>query len=343
MTVVASQRAGQELAASLADFDFNRPPSVSPRAPFKQWVHTTVWHPEITIAFNFSSVYAGKGVDHRLSAIVYAREVVGHVRRFQPEACRVPVGRPTLVFGPNKMSRLGAEYDIELFEPALDLQATLTLRATTHASTLQGSGTGSENQMGWSVVPRLVASGSIQFAGRRFEVENAPAYRDRNWGCFAFGDVSWDWIYALPSDAAVPWAVVVSRVTDRTRSFVSEQSLLLWRDREVFATFRDADLTLRGERPLEQPIPTIPAPLALCVAGEATDVPRTMRVEAKSSRGSLRLTFESESVARLVVPNDGRLGMTAIYESLGAITMDGIVDGHDVALEGHGFLECLHA
>ena len=68
-----------------------------------------------------------------------------------------------------------------------------------------------------------------------------------------------------------------------------------------------------------------------------------MSVDARSSRGLLRLRFESEASARLVVPNDVRQGMTAIYESLGACRMEGNVDGHAVALEGHGFLECLHA
>ena len=36
-----------------------------------------------------------------------------------------------MVFGPNRTSRLGAEYDVEIFEPELDLRANLTLRAAT--------------------------------------------------------------------------------------------------------------------------------------------------------------------------------------------------------------------
>jgi hypothetical protein len=57
----------------------------------------------------------------------------------------------------------------------------------------------------------------------------------------------------------------------------------------------------------------------------------------------VRLAFEADAVARVVVPNDARLGTTPIYESLGHCRVTGDVEGRAVEFEGHGFLECLHA
>ena len=333
-----------DLVGTLGAFDVNRPPVAgSPETPFKQWVHNTVWHPEMTLVANFSSVHGKRGPEHRLTALVYADGVAGHVRRFPPETCDVPVGRATAVFGPNCIRRLGAEYDLELFEPALDLRATLTLRAATHASATVGVHVGGGGQLGWSVIPRLVANGTIQHAGRVYPITNAPAYRDRNWGCFAFGELSWDWLYALAGEGQRPWAVVVSRVTDRARSRVWQQAVLLWEGSELLATFRDRDVIIRGTNPNLRAVTTIPAALGLSRTGEATDVPRSVVVEARSSRGHARLDFEAEAVARVVVPNDARLGTTPIYESLGRCRVTGSVEGRAVVFEGHGFLECLHA
>jgi hypothetical protein len=334
-----------DLLRSLGDFDFNREPSSesSPEAPFKQWVHTTVWHPEVTLVANFSSVHAVRGPEHRLTSIVYARGgVAGHFRRFDPRECHVPARRATMVFGPNRTSRLGAEYDVEIFEPELDLRANLTLRAATHASTMQRVQLG-HGRLGWSVIPRLVASGTIQHAGRVHVIDDAPAYRDRNWGSFAFGELSWDWLYALPARGSLPWAVVVSRVTDRTRSCVWQQAVLVWEHRRLLTTFRDQDVRLRGTNVRDRAVTTIPAPLALCRPGEACDVPQSLEVEASSSRGRLRLQFDAESAARILVLNDGRPGVTPIDESLGRCAVSGEVEGRPLEFTGHGFLECLHA
>jgi hypothetical protein len=331
-------------SATVGDFDFNRAaPAASRDRPFKQWVHVTVWHPKITLVFNFSSVHAGPDVDHRLTVLVYTSGVAGHVRRFEARECRLPVGRSTIVFGPNSIRRMGAEYDVSLFEPALDLRATLTLRALTRTATVQGARVDAHSDIGWSVVPRLAANGRIQHGGRVHELEEAPAYRDRNWGCFAFGEVAWDWLYALPSDPAVPWAAVVSRLTDRSRSRVWQQALLVWEGREVLATFRDRDVELTGAGRVRGALLTIPPALAICSGGEATDVPAVMDVRARSGRGSVHLSFESRMVARIVAPNEARAGTTPIHESLGACRMTGTLEGRPVSLDGHGFLECLHA
>jgi hypothetical protein len=342
--VTVTWGADRDLVGTLGAFDVNRPPVHGvPDAPFKQWVHTTVWHPALTLVANFSSVHAKRGGEHRVTTLVYGDRVAGHVRLFPAAVCDAPVGRATAAFGPNRVRRIGPEYDVELFEPELDLRATLTLRAATHASTTVGVRLGGGGRLGWSVIPRLVANGTIQYAGRVYEIEDAPAYRDRNWGCFAFGELSWDWLYTLAGGGDSPWAVVVSRLTDRARSRIWQQAVLVWERSELLATFRDRDVTIRGSRPHMRPVTTVPAALGLCRPGEATDVPRSVEVEGRSSRGHVRLAFEADAVARVVVPNDARLGTTPIYESLGHCRVTGDVEGRAVEFEGHGFLECLHA
>jgi hypothetical protein len=339
----ATERADRSLLETLGDYDFNREPVASERAPFKQWIHTTVWHPEIALVVNFSSVHRNAAVEHRLTVIAYAdRGVAGHVRLFAPDECLVPAGRATVVFGPNRTRRLGADYELEVYEPALDLRATLTLRAATQASTMQGIRVGGEGRFAWAVVPRLVASGTIQYAGRVHTIDRAPAYRDRNWGCFAFGELSWDWGYATEAGDGRR-TVVFARFLDRARDRILRQDVLVWTRQELAAVYRDREVAFGVGRTLTNPVETIPPALALCLPGEASDAPDDLDVQARSSRGQLRIAFERRATARILVPNEARPGVGSIYEGLGWCTVTGEVEGDRLDFTGHGFLESLHA
>ena len=345
MSFAATARADRSLVETLGDYDFNRqrPVSSQPAAPFKQWIHTTMCHPEIALVLNLSSIHGGAAAQHRMTAIVYTdRGVTGNVRLFAPRECRVPVGRATVVFGPNRMRRLGADYEVDIYEPALDLRATLTLRAATQASTIQGLRVASEGRLAWTVVPRLVASGTIQYAGRVHAIDRAPAYRDRNWGSFAFGELSWDWGYVTEAGDGRR-TVVFARFLDRARDRILGQNVLVWTGRQLAAAYRDREVAFTGRGTLTGHAETIPPALALCAPGEASDAPHDLRVDARSSRGQLRIDFERRATARILVPNDARAGVSAIYEGLGSCTVAGEVEGDRIDFTGHGFLESLHA
>jgi hypothetical protein len=71
-------------------------------------------------------------------------------------------------------------------------------------------------------------------------------------------------------------------------------------------------------------------------------VPEAVTVTGRSSRGQLELRFARAQTARIVAPNDARLGTTAIYESFGDAAVTGRVEGEALELAGRGFFECVH-
>jgi hypothetical protein len=253
-----------------------------------------------------------------------------------------PPGREVARFGAQTLCTRDDVHELALHEPALELRARLTLRAASETSVLHrriASGEG----LHWAVTPRLLASGDVEVAGRRFAVESAPAYRDRNWGSFAFGDVAWDWgQLAAPADGP-PCSLVFARLMNAARTRILEQHVLVWWDRSVLGSFRDRQVAFTSGQPYRGALPTIPPALALCRPGHATPVPEVVEIEAHSSRGELSIRFDREATARIMVPNDDRPGTTAIHESFGLVSANGHLDGREIAVAGRGIFECVHA
>jgi hypothetical protein len=189
----------------------------------------------------------------------------------------------------------------------------------------------------------MVANGTIVHGGRTYRVVDAPAYRDRNWGAFRFGELAWDWGYALADDPENPLAVVFARLMDATRTRLVQQEVLVWSGESFLASFRGAEVEFAPSGAARGPFPTIPAALALCRPGHASDVPERLAVTAASARGAIRVELERMATARIIVPNDVGAGTAVLYESLGRIAVTGRADGCAIELAGRGFLECVHA
>jgi hypothetical protein len=351
--------------------DYNRfPTSAAASATFKQWVHIAVVDPAVTLVANFSAMpqHAGSR-GHQLILLVHANELAGHVRRFPAERCAMPTGLPQLRFDRNELTTAGDVHRLSLDEPALALRAQLTMRAVARPAVLHhlplgsigearsrgvgpptalpagrgSSPVGSSGAFHWAVVPRLVATGTIEHAGRTHALACAPAYRDRNWGSFCFGDVSWDWGYVTAPAAGPPCSLAFARLMDTARTRVIEQQVLVWWGESLLASFRDREVGVACTGTFDGRLVTIPPALALCRPGRATGVPEAVTVTGRSSRGEIEIRFTRAATARIVVPNETRLGTTAIYESFGGAAATGRVDGQDIALDGRGFFEHVHA
>jgi hypothetical protein len=331
---------GFALARSIAESDFNHPPRTGAGA-FKQWVHTTVSAPEISFVANASWTHP-RDADpvHRLVVLVYAGDVCGNVRQLDARRCRIPLGRSSLQLEDSRITATEAGYDVVVIEPALAVTARLRLHREMPASTLHNLRVG-RSTLNWCVLPRLAAFGAIEYQGHTYQIANAPAYRDRNWGNFEFGEVSWDWGYAH-SVATYDYSIVVARLMDRTRNIVVEQEILIWLGPLLLASLRGPEIRVASSGRVDERLPTIPPALALCRPGRATDVAREMTFEADSARGRIQVRFERRATARILVPNDGGLGTTAIYESTCHVEVRGHVEGHDLDLAGTGFLESVH-
>lgn len=368
--------AARWLAEHLAGADYNRfPTSRADAAAFKQWVHVVVLDPAVALVANFSALREPDGTTaHRLTVLVETpvapgaasteatslaiggpgagpdtgpgtgpgRELRGCVRRFAAERCAVPAGRTSLRLDGNELTSRGELHRLVLDEPELGLRAQLGLRAVARPAVLHHlplGGAGSH----WAVVPRLVATGTIEHAGRRFTVAGAPAYRDRNWGAFRFGEVAWDWGHAAAPAGGPPCAIAFARVMDAARTRVVAQQLLVWWGDRLLASFRDRELDVATAGAFDGAMPTLPPALALCRPGRATGVPERVTVTAASSRGRVEVGFTRTATARILVPNESRLGTTAIHESFGDVALTGRAEGQDLALAGRGVFECVHA
>ena len=342
------------LGDDLAGVDFNRSPTSAALAhSFKQWVHVAVVDPAITLVANFSAIPAPPGpVAHRLTALVHAGDVRGHVRRFEPERCAMPRGRSALRFDGNELTVVRGVHRLSIDEPALALRARLTMRPVAPPSVLRHLGV--RGVFHWAVVPRLHAAGIIEHAGQTYALTDAPAYRDRNWGSFCFGDLSWDWGYIAAPAGGPPCSLVFARLMNAARTRIIEQELLVWWDRSLLASLRDRDLGFECSGAYDGPLTTVPPALALCRPGRATDVPQTVTVLGASSRGRIEVRFARAATARIIVPNDvpndtrnvrnhARPGITTIYESFGEASIHGRLDDHELAVTGRGFFECVHA
>jgi hypothetical protein len=267
----------------------------------------------------------------------------GSMRRFPAERCAMPAGRASLRMDRNELTAAGDLHRLVLDEPDLALRARLTLRAVARPAVLHHLPLGTGAACHWAVVPRLVASGTIEHAGRTHALVDAPAYRDRNWGSFRFGDVAWDWGYVTAPASGPPCALAFARLMDASRTRVIEQQLLVWWGPRLLASFRDREVGFASAGAFDGALPTLPPALALCRPGRATDVPERVTVTGASSRGRVELRFTRAATARILVPNESRLGTTAIYESFGDVAVAGRADGQDLALAGRGFFECVHA
>ena len=336
--------AARGLVGQLAGGDYNRfPTRPALAARFKQWVHVAVAGPELSLVANFSALPAPSGdTAHRLIVLVHAGDVRGAVRAFAAERCAMPAGRMHLRFDCNELAATGDLHRLVLDEPDLALRADLVLRALAGPSALHHLPVGAGGEFHWAVVPRLAATGTVEYAGRTHALAAAPAYRDRNWGSFCLGDAAWDWGYVTAAAGGPPCAIAFARLLDAARTRVIEQQLLVWWGDRLLASFRDREVAFALAGAFDGARPTIPPALALCRPGRATDVPEAVTVTGASSRGRIEVQFTRRATARILVPNDARLGTTALYESFGDAAASGAVDGQDLALTGRGFFECVH-
>lgn len=236
-------------------------------------------------------------------------------------------------------------YRLEAALPERQLSVKLDLTPLARPVVAPTIRLGREERLSWAVVPRLLAEGEIEAAGRRQAVIAAPAYHDRNWGRFAWGgDYAWEWATLLPDEPAAPWSFVYSRIADRGRAATSAQSVIVWRGETPLRKFYDRDLVVsqEGAAPDGRPF-RIPRISSLVSSGLAADTPRRLTIMARGYDDDLRLELEFERLAQVVVPNDVWPGLTALSEASGRFRASGRLAGERVEFHGRAQAEFNHA
>jgi hypothetical protein len=321
---------------------------------FKEWSHFSILGPDFDLLVNFS-LMAGGRTGSESTAVMTPRLTVlfggfdgtwdGAVESFGPDQTTVIAGLSDVVFDRNSARFIGHRYRLEASLAERDLCVELDLHPMTRPVIANNVRLSDAESVRWMVVPHLRASGEVTVAGRRYQVADAPAYHDRNWGCFAWGGAyAWEWATVLPNDVDQPWCLVYSRIVNRHRGATLSQSLILWRCESPSRKFYGRDLSvshhgiLRRDRALR-----LPRVASLLLPGTAADVPQQVVVSAQGYGDQITVRMAFDDYAQVVVPNDRWPGFTSLCEIRGHAEVTGKVGDRHIDFDGRVQAELNHA
>lgn len=334
-----------------SDYLRRSPASAGGHAGHKEWTHFCVFGDEVDLMLNFSLMDGVQtGMTSRAEVprlALMTRDGVGwegDVDRFAAEEVDFSGGRIDLRLGPNHLRFIDNAYHLsfELAERPVRGWLRLQPKATPLLTNSVPLGLG--GVLKWLVIPHLQADGEIEIADRRHAFTGVPAYHDHNWGVFAWGaDFSWDWAIVVPPDPAVPWSLVLSRLSDRGRHHVYSEGLLLWKGAVHYRTFHGAEVELHSSGFLRRRHPLrIPRVMRLVAPGSAADVP--LRMSARGSAGGdlIELELTMRDYGQVAIPSDAdAASITILSEVLATGRVDGTVRGERVRLEGPAMVELI--
>ncbi|MGF1468139.1 MAG: hypothetical protein ACFCGT_18625 [Sandaracinaceae bacterium] len=336
-------------ARLLRRFDFNRAPlGPSSRGEgYKEWLYFGVGSASLDIVVVFATTDGPRRrpVPRVCRLLLFVRDEGGWrgwVERSTAARGRLPGGDLGAFVHRSRVTPEAGGFRLDLAPRDAPIRGTLLLEPRSLPVPLHQRPAANAPAMSWVVVPRLRASGVVEVEGTRHEIPGAPAYHDHNWGTFDFGhDFTWEWGYSLFEERA-PWSFVMVRFADATRSRALEQTLFLWRGPKQARVLTDRSLTVRRQGRLRPDrLPKVPGSLRLLVPGNATDVPERFEVEGALGADRVEMSFVSEQVLQLLVPDAGGFGVSRIHEVAGRVTLVGQVRGEPFRQEGRGVFEFL--
>ncbi len=320
----------------------------------KEWQHFCVLDAELDVLVNLSlmdGVQTGWIAAPEVARVaLLARDRngwVGALERFGRGEVQLAGGSLEARFGRNQLSFDGDRYRLEVSLDDGRLRASLAFEPRVTPALTNHLRLGRGGSVRWLLVPRVVARGSVVIDGREHDVRGALGYHDHNWGHFQWGgDFAWDWAIALPREAAVPWSLVATRVTDQRRLHRFTDSLLLWKHDQLVRVFRGegiTSLTSGIQRPRARPL-RIPTAMWLAAPGSACDVPARYEVRGEGHGDVVELRLEIRDFAQIALPDDADDdGTTLFVEIRCEASVDGSVRGERVRFAGPALLELTHA
>lgn len=329
----------------LRDADYFRrdPHLASPADDHKEWQHFLVHAPGVELLVNFSAAaptVAGGRPVARVIALAHTQDGwLGAVEQVDAEA---PAGGLRARFG---ACSLDVDRDTYHLRFAVgELRGDLELRAAAIPALSHNIALTASRRLSWLMLPRLVARGGLELAGRRLTFAAAPAYHDHNWGQFRWGDdFAWEWGSGLPRDPACPWSLIFVRMSDRARHRARTQGLMLWRGGEHCRFFRDDELRVHASGTARiARVHKLPAIMALLAPGAHTDVPEQLTITATGGGDHLTLELRPDALTQVLIPDELRpRGVVVLNEALGDIQVAGQIRGERVEMEGSGVFEFL--
>jgi hypothetical protein len=337
-------------ALLMSDYLRRSPARLGGDGGYKEWHHFIVHDGDLHLLVNLSLVDDPWQPDRRraerarLIVLAQARGWSGAVDTFAAEEVEVADSGHTLRFPRGECRFTGGRYHVRFATADGRVAAELELDPISEPALANNQSLSAGKTLRWLFVPRLTCRGRARVNGDRFSIAAAPAYHDHNWGMFQWGDdFSWEWASALPRDPACDWSVVFMRMGNRGRTLTRCQGLYLWRGATPARIFRDAELTVRPAGLADVPAPMkLPPVMSLLAPKGVKDVPARLEVEARGEGDVVKLMFETEDVAQIIVPNEvDATGVTILNEVAGRVVAHGRVRGSKLDFEGSGVFELL--
>lgn len=321
-------------------------------AGYKEWYHFAVRGPELDLLVNFSLVddltrRARRGGElARITCLARTEQGwLGDVQDCPVHRVRASGGRVELEFGADRVAFDGKDYHIRAALRNCPIALDLKLRPEAFPSEANNVDVEDGPCINWTVVPRLVARGTVWIGSRVYELVQCPAYHDHNWGHFRWGrNFAWEWGYALPNDLSDPYNIALVRLTDRGHNTDLMQGLFVWRDGRQVRVFRDQEVSVEHHGLLRPAQPfKIPAVMGLLSPGRVTDVPARYVLRAQGRGEWAEFEFVAHDLAQVIIPNDDDLGVTIINEVFGRMRFRGDIGGQAFDKEGASVCEFLGA
>lgn len=314
----------------------------------KEWYHFCIIAPHVQAILNLSLTYdtrpAASPGARVARMIVLVREGAwdGGIDTIPFRDVQAHRGRLDLCFGHNSVRFRDGLFHLSVAMESRPITLLLQLRPITYPLLRRNTSIG-EGMINWLVVPRLSATGTIAVGQRVHHLHQTPAYHDHNWGHWLWGqDFAWQWGFALPEGADMPWGVVFDQMTNRARTETAELKLSLWKHETLHRLFVYDEIAVQRAGYLApRRVPKFPRVMALVAPERTTGVPERLEVTAAIRGDHLRCCFEAQDVAQVIIPNETDLGVTIINEVGGRLELEGEVKGEPVTLQGKGFFEFL--
>ncbi len=338
------------VAAAVLQTDYTRRPLIKPAqgSAHKEWQHFVVLTDSVDLLVNFSvsddvRPQAPPGAElPRLVLVVNDGEWDGDVETFAAAETRVVGGRIDFTFAHNRLVFEDGSFHISVRLRERPVSLDLRLTPVTEPAYIPSIPMLEGPPLHWTVVPRLLVTGTITVNGRRHELDRAPAYHDHNWGHFYWGhNISWDWSFVLPADPTNPWSLTFLRLTDRIRSVALAQDILVWRGERMVEVFREREVELQpANSHLEaQQVFKVPRTMALLAPELTADIPAGFTARGRNWRDWIECSCTPYAISQVLIPSETDLGVTIFNEVNARSTVRGCIAGEDFSFSGRSIME----
>jgi hypothetical protein len=339
------------IETSIRELDYFRcsPSRFGEDAGHKEWQHFIVHAEGIQLLVNFNLLddrwatsERNRPVQRVIAIARTARGWTGGIERIDANDVDLRPGEIAARFGRNSLAFEDGRYQVRIALDSVAITAELTFEPCTVPMLANNQPLSRTRVVSWMFVPRLMCTGTVTLGSKRYEIREAVAYHDHNWGNFAWGeDFAWEWGSALASGAQAQWSMVYARMSDLGRNVSRGQGLFVWRGAHFHSLFRDDEIETRYVGRLFAPSPLkLPPVMALLSPGGAQDVPARLEISARGKGDHLQVAFLTEDVVQVIIPNDADVnGVTVLNEVVGRVSARGAVRGSAVEMDGPGVFE----